>query len=94
MCGTKFNVEAVHIPGKQLAAAHIMSHNPLQDYGVSDTEHNVKAFVQAGISTRTITGNRLGAIREATSQDADLHTVTRYIIICWPVALSQISHKL
>lgn len=38
--------------------------------------------------------NRLDAIKEATSQDADLQTVIHYTNIGWPVELSHILHTL
>ena len=73
----KFNVEAVHVPGKQLIVADTLSRNPLRECGESDTEHKVKAYVQGVISTRPITADRLDNIREATSQDVTLQTVAR-----------------
>ena len=73
----KFNVEAVHAPGKQLIVADTLSCNPLRECGESDTEHKVKAYAQGVISTRPITADRLDNIREATSQDVTLQTVAR-----------------
>ncbi len=65
----KLNTEVVYVPGKQHVMTGTLSHNPLQDSSISDTDHEVKAYVPAVISTRPITGDRLDAIKEATSKD-------------------------
>lgn len=90
----KFNPEAVHVPGKQLIVADTLSRNPLQDCIVSDTEHEVKAYVQAVLETRPITKDRLNMIREATSNDNILQTVIRYTINGWPSDVSCLPHNL
>lgn len=90
----KFNAEAVHVPGKQLVVADTLSRNPLQDICLSDRDHDVKAYVQAVISTRPITADRLDATREATSQDADLQAVARYVNMGWPAQVTQMPHSL
>ena len=90
----KFNVEAVHVPGKQLIVADTLSRNPLRECGESDPEHEIKAYVQGVISTRPITADRLDNIREATSQDVTLQTVARYTNEGWPVELTHIPHAL
>ena len=56
----KFNVEAVHVPGKQLIVPDTLSRNPLQEFGESDTEHEVKAYVKRVILTR-VKSSRLSA---------------------------------
>lgn len=53
----KFTVEAVHVPREQLVVS---------DSCMSDMEHNIKAYVQTVITTRSITADRLDAIREAS----------------------------
>lgn len=90
----KFNADAVHVPGKQLVVADTLSRNPLPDRDTSDTEEKVKAYVQAVIESRPITGDRLDAIRSATGQDTDLQTVIRYTRAGWPGQLSRIPHTL
>ena len=57
--------------------ADTMSRNPLRDCGESNTEHEVKAYVQGVISTRPITADRFDDIREA-SQNVTLQTIARY----------------
>ena len=89
----KFNVEAVHAPGKQLIVADTLSCNPLRECGESDPEHEIKAYVQGVISTIP-TADKLDNIREATSQDVTLQTVARYTNEGWPVELTHIPHAL
>lgn len=70
------------------------SHNPLQGGTESDTEQDVKAYVQAVIGTRPITKDRLNAMREATSNDNILQMVIRYTSNGWPSDLSRLPHNL
>lgn len=90
----RFNVKAVHVPGKQLVVADTLSRNPLTHQGESDTEDDVKAFVQAVLSTMPISEDRLSAIKEATQDDSDLQSVCKYIHQGWPSQMSQLSHSL
>lgn len=87
----RFNVRAVHVPGKQLIVADTLSRNPITCQGESDTEGDVKVFIQAVLSTRPVTDDKLNAIRIATQQDADLQLVSKYIHEGWP---SQMTHTL
>lgn len=61
---------------------------------VYQKQHDVKADIQAVISTRPITSDRLDIIREAIRQDADFQTVARYIKTAWPDELSHVPHIL
>lgn len=47
----RFNVKAVHVPGKQLEEAESLSRNSLTHYSESDTERDLTMFVQAVLST-------------------------------------------
>lgn len=67
-----------------------LSRHPLKDRYASDTEHEVEAYVQAVISSRPITDDRLDAIRTNTSQDTDLQTAICYTKSGWPEELSRI----
>ncbi|KAG9282090.1 hypothetical protein AMEX_G700 [Astyanax mexicanus] len=80
----RFSVTAVHVPGKQLVVADTLSRNPLTESNTSDTEEDVKAYVQAIVSTKPMTGGRLDALRAATQEDTDLTLVRKYILEGWP----------
>ncbi len=60
----RFNVKAVHVPGKQLVVADTLSRNPLTHHGESDTECDVTAFVQSVLSTKPVSGDRLMSLRK------------------------------
>lgn len=79
----KFNAEACHVPGKQLIIAD-MSRKPLPDGGGASTEEDVTAYVQALMELRPITRDQLDTIRQATIQDGDLQTVSKYVSNGWP----------
>lgn len=89
----KFNAEAVHVLGKQFVVADNLSRNPLRDCTVSDTEQNVKAYVQAVVETRPITKDRLNTMTEATSNDDILQTAIRYTCNGWPSDSSRLPHN-
>ncbi len=90
----RFNVKAVHVPGKQLEVADTLSRNPLTHHGESDTECDVTAFVQSVLSTKPVSGDRLNAIKKATQQDPDLQSVCKYIRQGWPSQTSQLENTL
>ncbi|KAJ8381370.1 hypothetical protein SKAU_G00021480 [Synaphobranchus kaupii] len=94
MCLMKFNAKVVHVLGKQLVVADMLSRNPLTDSGVPDTAEDVNAFVQAVMSTRSVTSDRLDSIRAATRQDVDLQRVASYIHEGWPSDMSLIPYSL
>lgn len=48
----RFNVKAVHVPGKSLVVTDTLSCNPITGPVVSDTEEDVRAYVEAVIQTR------------------------------------------
>lgn len=80
----RFNVKAVHVPGKSLVVADALSRNPLTGTGVSDTEVAVRAYVEAVIQAKPISEAKLDAIREATSTDPMMREVMRFVNDGWP----------
>lgn len=86
----RFNVKAVHAPGKQLIVADTLSRNPLTDETMSDTEEDVKAFVECVVTSRPISARRLEDIREATRNDADLQMVISLIRTDWPKKMAHL----
>lgn len=86
----RFNVKAVHVPGKQLIVADTLSRNPLRDGTVSDTEEDVKAFVECVVTSRPISAHRLDDIREVTRNDADLQMVIGLIRTDWPKTMAHL----
>ncbi|KAI2648690.1 Transposon Ty3-G Gag-Pol polyprotein [Labeo rohita] len=90
----RFNVKAVHVPGKQLVVADTLSRNPLAHHGESDTESDVTVFVLTVLSTKAVSGDRLNAIKKVTQQDSDLQLVCKYIRQRWPSQTSQLTNPL
>ena len=73
----RFNVKAMFL-GKQLVVADTLSRNPLKE-NPSDTEEEVKAYVEAVGESRLVSAHRLDDIREVTRNDAQLQMVMGYI---------------
>lgn len=80
----RFNVKAVHVPGKSLVVADMLSRNPITGSVVSDTEENVQAYVETVIQTRTVSEPKLNAIHESISNDPIMRKVMRFINEGWP----------
>lgn len=59
--------------------ADTLSRNPLTHLGESDTERDVAVFIQAVLSAKPVSGDRINAIRKATQQGSDLQSVCKYI---------------
>ncbi|KAL7826489.1 hypothetical protein AOLI_G00316980 [Acnodon oligacanthus] len=57
-----FNLRAMHVPGKLLVVADTLSHNPVDNITSSDTEANLKAYVEALVSTRLVSEPKVQVI--------------------------------
>lgn len=71
----RFNLTAVHVPGKQLIVADALSRSPLSHDSESETDHHVKAYVDAVIANKPMSLDKLREIREATQIDSELQAV-------------------
>lgn len=80
----RFNLTAVHVPGKQLVVADALSRSPLSHDTESETDQQVKAYVEAVVTNKPVSLDKLGEIREATANDAELQSVTACIRNGWP----------
>ncbi|KAL7850718.1 hypothetical protein SRHO_G00200670 [Serrasalmus rhombeus] len=64
-----------YLQGKQLVVADTLSRNPFTESNPTDTEVEIKTYVQAVMSIRPVTGNRLDTLRATTQVDGDLNAV-------------------
>lgn len=80
----RFNMKAIHVPGKSLVVADTLSRNPVTESEGSDTEEDVQAYVEAVIQTRPVSEPKLNAIRESTSNDPIMRKIMRFIKEGWP----------
>lgn len=79
----RFNVTAIHVPGKQLIVADRLSRSPLSHGAEPDMEQDVEAYVRAVVTNKPISSERLDEIRETTKNDSDLQTVIKSIRSSW-----------
>lgn len=80
----QFNVSAKHVPGKQLVVADMLSRLPLNGDGQSDTDGQVKAYVNAVVASKPIKSPKLEEICRATQSDAELQKVIPFNRKGWP----------
>ncbi|KAJ8418872.1 hypothetical protein AAFF_G00003710 [Aldrovandia affinis] len=60
------------------------SRNPLRDSTGTDTEDDVRAYVEVVITARAMSESKLDLIREATGNDAVMQSVKGYVRAGWP----------
>lgn len=80
----RFNVKAVHVPGKCLVVADTFSRNPLRGHCHSEMKVEVKAYVEVAVTSKEVSQSKLDAIREDTEEDADLQAVISFLNKGWP----------
>ena len=83
MCMMRFKVKAEHVPGKELVVADTLSRNPLAvSFQTSDTEDDIKAYVDAAEMVCPASHEKLEQIKHSTS--AQLRRVLEYTVNGWP----------
>ena len=66
----RFRAKAQHVPGKQLVVADTLSRNPLSvPSETSETEEEVRAYVDAAEMVRPESPEKMERIKEATFSD-------------------------
>ncbi len=79
----RFNMTAVHVPGKQLIMAATLSKSPLSQEAKAAKDQEVKAYIEAVITNKSITPAKLIKIRDTTQNNSDLQTVITCIRRGW-----------
>jgi len=85
MCLMRFRAKAEHVPGKELVVDDTLSRNPqaaLSD--TSDTQEDVKAYVDAAEMERPTSPGKFEQIKCATASDPQLRRVLDYTVSGWP----------
>ncbi|XP_030578829.1 uncharacterized protein K02A2.6-like [Archocentrus centrarchus] len=80
----RFNVEAEHVPGKQLVVADTLSRRPQKHVSDETTDHVVQAHVESIVANAPVSSERLSKIRVATQLDDELQQITGFIRNGWP----------
>ena len=81
----RFKPKAEHVPGKELVVADTLSRNPLVNVTeASDSEEDVKAYVDAAMMSQPASLEKLEQIKQATLSDPQLSLVLNYTINGWP----------
>ena len=81
----RFKAKAEHVPGKELVVADTLSRNPLAALSeTSDTQEDVKAYVDAAEMERPASLEKIEQIKFATASDPQLSRVLNYTVSGWP----------
>ena len=81
----RFRVKAEHVPGKELVVADTLSRNPLAAlFETSDTQEDVKAYVDTAEMERPASPKKIEQIKCATASDPQLRRVLDYTVSGWP----------
>ena len=81
----RFRAKAEHVLGKELVVADTLSRNPLAAMSeTSDTQEDVKAYVDAAEMERPASPEKIEQIKCATASDPQLRRVLDYTISRWP----------
>ncbi len=87
----RFDVILEHVPGKQLAVADALSRHPLDGDHKSDTDGQVRAYVNNMVASKPITSPKLEEIRTATHDDVELQKVIAFTKKGWPQRMEEFS---
>lgn len=80
----RFDVEASHVPGKDLVVADTLSRSPLPvSYEEESTADEVESFVES-VQLKGFSTIGLDAVRNATDADSELQEVMQFILSGWP----------
>ena len=80
----RLRAKAQHVPGKQLVVADMVSRNPLSvPSKTSDTEEEVRAYVNAAGMVRPASPEKMERIKEATFSDPQLSRALNYTANGW-----------
>ena len=81
----RFRVKAEHVPGKELVVADTLSRNPLAAlFETSNTQEDIKAYVDAAEMERPASPEKIEQIKCATASDQQLRRVLAYTVSGWP----------
>ena len=92
----RFRGKAEHVPGKQIVVADTLSRNPLSvlPETTSDTEEEVRAYVDAAEMVRPASPEKMERIKQATSDDPELSRVLNCVVSGWPKYASDVPQEI
>lgn len=80
---SKFNVEAEHVPEKQLVVADTLSRRPQRDVSDEATDQVVQTHAESIVVNAPVSSQRLCKIRVATQHNDELQQITSFIRNGW-----------
>ena len=81
----RFRAKAEHVPERELVVADTLSRKPLAALSeTSDTQEDVKAYVDAAEMERPATPEKIEQIKLATASDPQLRRFLDYTVSGWP----------
>ena len=79
----RFNPQAVHVPGKSLVIADVLSRSPVR-HSQDDTELAQQVALYVDTIERSFSAGRLAELHKATVDDSELRDVIRMTMSGWP----------
>ena len=91
----RFKPKAEYVPGKELVVADTLSRKPLSvPFETSDTEEDVRAYVDAAELLRPVSTQKMESIKSATSSDPQLSRVLDHSVNGWPKYAKDVREEL
>ena len=88
-------VKAEHVPGKELVVADTLSRNAIAvSLQTSNTEDDVKPYVDTAEMVRSASHEKLEQIKHSTSSDPQLQRVLEYTVNGWPKYAEDVPEQL
>ncbi|XP_064482548.1 uncharacterized protein K02A2.6-like [Ornithodoros turicata] len=80
----RHSCDLVHVPGKSLVAADVLSRSPLPDIEDSGLEDELAAYVRGIVTYFPATDQRLSQIKKAQYEDTSCQMLSNYLQQGWP----------
>ncbi len=80
----KYDLQAKHVPGKDMLVSDALSRSPMDTESTSTTASDVERYVKMIETSLPALDAKKGAIRQATSKDSVLQSAIVCTLTGWP----------